>query len=61
MGKVYYRSQTKTVQKPYTLGRDIKQQLYSLYKNTKVGKFAPKITGKLVMAEKDKYMNNTII
>jgi len=61
MGKVYNRFQTKTVQKPYPLGRDIQQQLSSLYKNTKVGYFAPQITGKLVMAGQDKYTNNTII
>ena len=28
------------------------QQLYSLYKNTKVGWFAPQIAGKLVVADR---------
>ena len=35
------------------------QQLYSLYKNTKVGWFAPQIAGELVMAAQDKYTNST--
>ena len=35
------------------------QQLYSLYKNTKVGWFAPQTAGELVMAGQDKYTNST--
>ena len=35
------------------------QQLYSLYKNTKVGWFAPQIAGELIVAGQDKYTNST--
>ena len=35
--------------------------IFFLYKNKRVGQFAPQIAGKLVVAGQDKYMNNTII